>query len=895
MTGAAGAAAGSWKLIDFGITSAIGGALSGTQGKRKLAADTTQRVSDSISQATSVMRRLNSTVVVQASQAEKEVIQTRTVTNNNHCHALTVLYYQVLQHYLVTVRLVDKRDVIFVKYSYINDIHDSQFSRSLFNRFTEDTAFYYRRILRESLLDPALECGFAAIEKFLCERANFTRRPPAIPPSDWEIDTIVARFTTGESGLGEKIPVAVWLVTEGRSQEVLLHHEGDYYWVRTAENLATLSLYRVDSAELRGYASDEVRVGGGTMPDTGTIPEAKPAFSQNQEDIFTLRPADRIRWGRIAEIKVRVLSSDFDTWDLTHLQIYTSHGEQTWMIIDEDVNTTFTRDDREFYFPATELGPSSPADLLTGDEYCCKEGLLQHLNYNKLYYSRAIWLAQDPEERALAFERYRLELELPNLNGDMIEGRLIDLIENRIVGVSGDYVAFPLMVTSLADEFASDQEIERRSIHTEKIISLPTRGIFAEAKLSHCNACEERDITRYWDWTESPCPKPPEIAPVEAGEHEVVKPPEGTPTTMPSPVVNIVNPPSIPDPTGLVAALEVLRTPNIFRDMSAVSELSDLLQELAEGAVSLVQARQRAQKILERSEQASGRERRTTSTTTPRRESPQSMNDWMRVVDNVVEDAVADGSMSREEGNAQIRESRRRMVEEIGSAPRSETPSESECRIASYLLTQDLDRNVFPGDYSFSATDPAVGELIRWENRVRYGDPTTSTQLIPLCSGTYHFRCKIFYHVDPSIRSRTLTYELPEAIPDISIPVEEFVPSFLILPDRRTPAVRVPEGTRGINIGILAELHDAIYTKTINIREDVQAGLSQEATIHNQIATEIGAAIQQLAQGRIGNVLGITNVMGLDIQGDFSLGGTVNATITYRCIRDISMNVEPIE
>ena len=51
--------------------------------------------------------------------------------------------------------------------------------------------------------------------------------------------------------------------------------------------------------------------------------------------------------------------------------------------------------------------------------------------------------------------------------------------------------------------------------------------------------------------------------------------------------MNIVNPPAAPDPVGLAAAFKVLGTPNIFRDMSGVQELSQLLQTLANDATSL--------------------------------------------------------------------------------------------------------------------------------------------------------------------------------------------------------------------------------------------------------------------------------------------------------------------
>src|SRR5262245_52039693 len=93
----------------------LSGSYAGTSGTRKVASDAVQEISDRIVQASTLAQRFNSTVIVQASQAERDALQTRVVANHNHCHALTVLYYQVLRHFLVTTRLADKQDVILIK------------------------------------------------------------------------------------------------------------------------------------------------------------------------------------------------------------------------------------------------------------------------------------------------------------------------------------------------------------------------------------------------------------------------------------------------------------------------------------------------------------------------------------------------------------------------------------------------------------------------------------------------------------------------------------------------------------------------------------------------------------------------------------------------------------
>ena len=159
----------------------------------------------------------------------------------------------------------------------------------------------------------------------------------------------------------------------------------------------------------------------------------------------------------------------------------------------------------------------------------------------------------------------------------------------------GDLVAFPTTDVGPETEPSVLKELQRHK--SEELLSFPVRGVFAEAKLGHCNSCEEMDITRFWDWTESPCPEAPGIAPVQPvtpGPQQ----PNLTPSSLPSPVVNIVNPPNAPDPTGLATALKVLGTPDIFRDMSGWQELASLLGELAGGTVNLEKAQQKARDIL---------------------------------------------------------------------------------------------------------------------------------------------------------------------------------------------------------------------------------------------------------------------------------------------------------
>jgi N-acetyl-anhydromuramyl-L-alanine amidase AmpD len=608
--GASGSKGG--KSSSFGGSGSMGGAVTGSRGSRRLAAETAQHIADEISQSSTALRRLNSTIVVQASQAEQEVLQTRIVANHNHCHALTVLYYEVVRHYRVRVRLVHKQDVVFVRYGFINDMQEPFISNTEepgyvpphVERFSPRVVLRYRDVLKPILLDTLLVPCFEAVAKLYCAERTFLQTPPDIPAGDYDLEEIEIRFTTGSTSPGH----VKCYICPSRGEEIQLLPPEDY----------------------EHPGAFEIRSGD---------------ITANGEFLITMHPEKRIRWGNIDSIKLHSGHS----WSLTHVLARTQHGDHLWEMVNTDSIDHDFESENDLYLDAESFGPRTPAETLTSAERCCVDGLIEHLNLNKTFYSRAIWISQDAEERARAFERYAFQVE-----GE--EGsRLTDFIENRIVGVTGDYVAFPMTVSQFADELVQEGEVI-----SERIVTLPTRGLFAETKLSNCTACEERDVTRYWDWTESPCPEPPEIAPIEAGgrAQEV---PEVTPTTFPTPVVNIVNPPSAPDPTGLAAALTLLGTPNIFRDMSAAEEVGALVRDLAKGSISLAEAQRRAQDI-ESSRQ--GRATEGSGTSTSAESTPTELHDRSTVVNRAIEQGESSGAVSEEQAN----EMRRRVLEQIISS-----------------------------------------------------------------------------------------------------------------------------------------------------------------------------------------------------------------------------------
>jgi hypothetical protein len=104
----------------------------------------------------------------------------------------------------------------------------------------------------------------------------------------------------------------------------------------------------------------------------------------------------------------------------------------------------------------------------------------------------------------------------------------------------------------------------------ERLVPIPTTGVFAEAVLGRSNSAEKLDITRFWNWQDSPIPlAAPEIAAIQMGSRAQAE--NLTPGQLGQPAVTIVNPTQLPDPAGLAAVLGAVQNGNMFRDMSGLA------------------------------------------------------------------------------------------------------------------------------------------------------------------------------------------------------------------------------------------------------------------------------------------------------------------------------------
>ena len=132
------------------------------------------------------------------------------------------------------------------------------------------------------------------------------------------------------------------------------------------------------------------------------------------------------------------------------------------------------------------------------------------------------------------------------------------LVDPTPVGYFGNYVAFTWdFPSSSAGPKEFQEKFQNQSDKTT--IVLPTEGVFAEAVLGQSNSAEKIDITRFWNWQDSPIPiLPPSMAPVgtQSRARDVALP---TPLTF-APAIVKLREAGVPDIISDEALLNALQT-----------------------------------------------------------------------------------------------------------------------------------------------------------------------------------------------------------------------------------------------------------------------------------------------------------------------------------------------
>lgn len=579
---AVGAAAGG--IIYSGAT-ALGMIESSSEGDRNIIGKLQQNIMQRTSQKSSLIRSLWSTVVLEDVESENQKISTTNITNYNHMHAMTVQYYEVLQHYRAEISFTRATPVIFIPFTPMNfDFDQISF------------LWHYLENEIKKLLPNAED---------IIDNAFTEIKEPDIPAEGL---TLFHYATTKLKNITIKVTSRAQFGADLFAPDVhIKKHDGSY----------------------KGIVRDDDNPGNGV---------AVKDWGVERTDYYVKQFTNELKLNSIGHIKITE-NALFETTVTVKIEALIDDNGNEKDLYDEGSNLgTYT-------FPTTtaknsKLFPWNPAQLLSDQQEPAsnyetnriqylteldkrnkaRQQIIEIIRWKRFHFTQIILNQLDPEELYLVLDNLQVKWKgfkvnlnsiahtIPigaNKNGVLLKlkylpeqiystpQKLITKENNHIFPDFHNHYDYdkvnknPLNGSELiklimyAKNIKDWSESNQEEFHVEEDLFLPTSGVFAEAILGKSNSAEKLDMTRFFNWQDSPIPnKAPEILPTDPNQdrhHEGnvdINIPEGT--------LNMVNPISYPMPTSLTETLRAVQNGNIFRDMSKSDQLVDIVSKLTQ-------------------------------------------------------------------------------------------------------------------------------------------------------------------------------------------------------------------------------------------------------------------------------------------------------------------------
>ena len=176
--------------------------------------------------------------------------------------------------------------------------------------------------------------------------------------------------------------------------------------------------------------------------------------------------------------------------------------------------------------PTAIISVQTSYKTLRYNEFQKMEATLQHIVTNPMDYSKVVWASLSDDERVMMLEQYTIDMNfelLDNISGKK-EKDVEDIIPllncvnvKNMLGFYGNCMilpfTFPQRLANKLNKTAADIQDMLYRYHTNNFrvptttVSLPTRGMIGEAVLGETNVSEEIDLTRFWNWQDSPIDK----------------------------------------------------------------------------------------------------------------------------------------------------------------------------------------------------------------------------------------------------------------------------------------------------------------------------------------------------------------------------------------------------
>lgn len=546
------------------------------QGGRRVAAAEQQNLRDAIRQYGQSVRSLESTVITEVTQEEEVEGVSEVLRNINFCHALSVVYYEILRHIRVDTAFSGVRECLFVPFS--------------ITPFNVDKALKWREQLRNGMLDRTLRWALDRLDEVASAWAG-SDVPPG-PRSRHPINHVTGslyvqlsierpRELAAEEEL-ESYLANVWRplapvlgVPVQRIREQLEQRErnrDDYFQREIAPTLATKWANRLEF-ELEGTPLDGADFTLATQYRFGRtvrIDFTLPVDDLTREDLqeITVKTQQGLPEGSVANLQH--MSIDYYT-DHFNRRVTSDRGARD--LIDSDSGSPDAGGAIAF-LPLTAWERQDLREVIED----AVERLIVHLNANLVYYHKVIWWLMDRDEIYMLLDGFTAPYARRYENGEWVEDKgrsLASVVERDPMAILGNTLVFRVAAGAfLGVNGHQSPEDARRYYYDSQVrseplrVSLPTEGLYAQALMDNCSACEEHAGSTDWVLTQDE----PELESLadQLGTRRTA-PQDLTPTEFPESIISLQNAPAAPAPAGFADLLNALTSAESFRDMAGLA------------------------------------------------------------------------------------------------------------------------------------------------------------------------------------------------------------------------------------------------------------------------------------------------------------------------------------
>jgi len=542
------------------------------QGQRDAAENAAQTTHSAAENQASARRSAARTGMRLATSSESEQITTKTITNHNHLHALTMQYWEVQRLYDVRTVVEDLDFVCLVPMQVVRFMPPGQpltvGNPAALTASRQAVLNRYAAIIKHiDVLATALPRPF---QKGLTTLRQFAGDPSAqVEPFGGAAEDVIQFTLWGTFVPGEEVWINAVTSTGTRVGPAKLAPAGgafnlpDNLYQSQDDVLGALRLLRLEKRQFNGALAlpptlDRTQIVGFEITRSfrqidytlaspalqnlqlingtfgGTAADWLAEFFAAQGSALSvppvtvhLNPSQLER--ELGGPMVFQFTAGIEEFDGSGNPVPTGSGE-TYA---NDNLFGVTLPPTPYPVPALQLAP-----MLRYNEILTIETMAQHVVRNTTRYSKAIWSSLTDEERAILLDQYTIGVPPNGITDASQMIPLLDCVQNKVLGFFGNSMILPFSIPQSVTDTINQQQVngdaaaqaqafdpvqikqsllayqQQSFVSPQSIIALPTRGVLGEAVLGHCPSGEKLDLTRFWNWQDSPSDTAPTISPV---------------------------------------------------------------------------------------------------------------------------------------------------------------------------------------------------------------------------------------------------------------------------------------------------------------------------------------------------------------------------------------------